>query len=278
MIILAGLVVVALTGWAAHHGWLFFGLDFNAYASSPSSWVLAGLAFVSFSVVLAATIEYLLAALNETITRLDNRIEALEDVNQTLKRNIADRKRAREEPRRSQEFNRRFIDSSRDCIQVLDVKGRIRFINPIGLGMLGLKDETEYIDQPYEVLWEPSSGAEARRAVEQALQDDHGAFAGLCRAKQGEFKWWDVVVTPMQDPLGQVESLIAVSRDITDRMAAEASIKESEEKYRGLFETMARASCTRTAKGGSFPATVRPKASWACPSDKWPARPRPRPG
>ncbi|HEY9660319.1 MAG TPA: hybrid sensor histidine kinase/response regulator, partial [Allocoleopsis sp.] len=46
-------------------------------------------------------------------------------------------------------------------------------------------------------------------------------FQGFCPTARGTPKWWDVVVTPIFSPDGQVIQLLATSRDITDRKQSE---------------------------------------------------------
>ncbi|MBW2203333.1 MAG: PAS domain S-box protein, partial [Deltaproteobacteria bacterium] len=51
--------------------------------------------------------------------------------------------------------------------------------------------------------------------------------------------WFDTVVTPVLDKDGQVFQVAILARDITDKKNIEQALVESEEKYRGLVETMA---------------------------------------
>ncbi|HSE60303.1 MAG TPA: PAS domain S-box protein, partial [Nitrospiraceae bacterium] len=64
-----------------------------------------------------------------------------------------------------------------------------------------------------------------------------GTFHGFCPTMQGEAKWWDVAVTPMFDARGEVERLLSVSRDITERKAIEDALRDSEERLRSLVQS-----------------------------------------
>ena len=48
--------------------------------------------------------------------------------------------------------------------------------------------------------------------------------------------YYDIVCTPVKDENGEVTRAVLVYMDITDRMRAEQALRQSEEKYRDLFE------------------------------------------
>lgn len=55
-------------------------------------------------------------------------------------------------------------------------------------------------------------------------------------AKDGQYRWLESTGKGITDAKGEVEEILAFSRDITDRKLAEEALKESEERYRSLFE------------------------------------------
>lgn len=58
------------------------------------------------------------------------------------------------------------------------------------------------------------------------------------RAPDGGWRWTNVRAAPMLDVAGNVEKWLGLNIDIDDRRRAEAARRESEERYRTLFETM----------------------------------------
>lgn len=58
------------------------------------------------------------------------------------------------------------------------------------------------------------------------------------RAPDGGWRWTNVRAAPVLDPHGSVEKWVGMNIDIDARKRAEAAVRESEEKYRSLFESM----------------------------------------
>jgi len=54
--------------------------------------------------------------------------------------------------------------------------------------------------------------------------------------KSPDGRWWDISSYPIQDEEGQIIGMIEVTSEITARKNAELALKESEAKYRALFE------------------------------------------
>jgi PAS domain S-box-containing protein len=125
------------------------------------------------------------------------------------------------ELRASEEFNRRILESSRDCIKVLDLEGRLLSINECGRRYLEIEDVAEVLNASYLDLWQGENRAAAEGALRQALSGSAGRFLGYFRAPSGNESWWDEVVTPIFAGDGRPERLLVVSRDVTEAKHAE---------------------------------------------------------
>ena len=133
--------------------------------------------------------------------------------------------------RQSEEFAARLIESSRDCIKVLDLGGHFLSINAHGMTALEICDFGPLIGSPWVELWDGEYREQAETAIEQARQGQVGRFTGYFpTAKTQTPKWWDVSVTAILDRDGRPEKLLAVSRDVTELKLAEQSLRQSHEE------------------------------------------------
>ncbi len=124
--------------------------------------------------------------------------------------------------RQTDDISRRIVDSSEDCLKVLDLEGRVNYVNGAGVRHLELRSPSDLLGRSWLDFWE----GEGREAAEDALARGasrrarrvSGTSQDRCRCR----KWWDVVVTPITDAKGAVVQLLAVSRDLTERLREEA--------------------------------------------------------
>jgi len=134
-----------------------------------------------------------------------------------IARDITAGKRAAEALLASEERYRSIIDSSPDCIKVLDLEGNLLSLEA-GLELLGIKDIGPLLGKSWIEFWKGGEDrAAAVAAVAAAAAGGEGEFVGFFRTLHGLDKWWDVAVTPVRDASGQPVRLLAVSRDVTER-------------------------------------------------------------
>lgn len=139
-----------------------------------------------------------------------------------MDRTVSETKITEDALRFSEESKTRLIEGSRDCIKVLDLEGRLLYINAGGMDVLEMCDLEPHVNQSWIEFWNGSDREAAQAAVETARNGGIGRFVGYFPTTQtNQPRWWDVVVTPINDAHGKPEKLLALSRDVTDLKHAE---------------------------------------------------------
>jgi PAS domain S-box-containing protein len=119
--------------------------------------------------------------------------------------------------RQAQELNRRIVDSTGDCVKVLDLDGRLVHINPVGLRLLQIADARDVLNRSLSHFFDHDVRRAADQAIAAARNGSAGRFQYSMRTASGA-RWFDAVVTPITDGNGGVVQLLAISRDITERL------------------------------------------------------------
>lgn len=112
-------------------------------------------------------------------------------------------------------FFRSAIESSMDSVRVLDLAGRLMFMNRGGQTAFEITDVAQLVGQPCKSLWPEPAAAEIEIGVAAALNGATHRFEGFCPTQGGVEKWWDVFIAPVRDDAGAVAAIVETSRDIT---------------------------------------------------------------
>src|SRR6202451_4248922 len=146
----------------------------------------------------------------------------------TLSDDITGRKEVEQALRDAEEFQSRLIACSQDCIKMLDLEGRLLWMNEGGMQTLGICDLVPFVNGSWLQFWEGEDARASRDAVETARKGGTGRFTGyFATATTKQPKWWDVVVSPIRDSEGKPERLLAVSRDVTEHKRNEEAMREA---------------------------------------------------
>ena len=144
---------------------------------------------------------------------------------------------AAESVRAAEEFKSRLVACSRDCIKVLDLEGRLLFMNEGGMQVLEICDIGPFLHNSWIDFWEGDDRDAARTAVQTAREGGTGRFVGYFEPRVSrQPRWWDVVVSPIHGAGGVPERLLAVSRDVTHQKKDEAALREALQVNQEIIE------------------------------------------
>ena len=173
-------------------------------------------------------------------------ITALQGPNGTLTgyakvtRDLTERRRHEEALRYNELRFRTLIEGVRDyAIFMLDPDGNIATWNAGAQYILGY-DAIEAVGTHFSRLLVPD-GAEqtrARRELQVAAREGRFQEEGWRRRKNGTQFWANVVITAICDPQGALLGFSKITRDLTERIRHEAELRESQERFRLLVESV----------------------------------------
>lgn len=147
-------------------------------------------------------------------------------------KDVTDEVNAEKALRESEKRYRLIADNMNDLIAMYDIEGTVKYASPSYQRVLGVNPE-EYVGQHATSLIHEEDKHNVLAQFAEAVQH-------LCsftiefrkRTASGEYLHFETLNMPVCNDQGVLEGYVSVSRDITDRKAAEAAMCESEERYR----------------------------------------------
>lgn len=146
-------------------------------------------------------------------------------------------------------FNKTILESSPDCVKVLDLNGAITFINLNGVCILEGDNKEYFLNRDWLTFWDEDTKPTIKNAITLALQGRNSHFEAKALTVKGTRKWWDVIVTPILDTKGNIVSVLATSRDVTENKEAQELIKENEVRFRTLADNISQMAWMSNEKG-----------------------------
>lgn len=169
---------------------------------------------------------------------------------QSVGRDITGRKRAEEALKSSEAHFRRVVESLGEGLVVTDADDLVLDVNSRMTQLCGYTRE-EMLGRPaYELLLPPCERRSVfERNSERLRRGEHESYEMRLRRKDGSQFWAGINATPYRDSAGEIVGTLGIITDITDRRQAEADRRESEERFRQLFEHSVDALFVHDAEG-----------------------------
>ncbi len=132
---------------------------------------------------------------------------------------------------------RRLVENSNDLMVKVDLRGRFLFVSPSYCNLFG-RTESELLGKTFFPLVHEDDRAETARAMEKLFAPPHSSYMEQRAMTASGWRWlaWSDKARLNDD--GEVVEIVGIGRDITEQKQAEFALRESEVRYRELFENM----------------------------------------
>jgi len=162
----------------------------------------------------------------------------------TIVRDITARKQAEEALRESEARFRALFENAPVGISMTDLSGRLLQTNRVLQALLGYTAEELRGREASEIIYPEDRPESARLGMELlAGNRRHYSMNSRLLREDGEIIWGHVTVTLLRDARGEPEYFVGTVIDITAQKQAEEALRESESRYRGLFDASPDAIC-----------------------------------
>jgi diguanylate cyclase (GGDEF)-like protein/PAS domain S-box-containing protein len=139
--------------------------------------------------------------------------------------------------KKAEEKNRIVLEQMYDTFYEVDLAGNFTFVNDAACLNLGYPRE-ELIGNSFRIILSEKEAKAVFQAYHTAYisGEPNKGFAFEVRRKDGTVGFAESSITLLKNNRGEPVGFRSVGRDITERQKAEEALKESEERYRALFD------------------------------------------
>jgi PAS domain S-box-containing protein len=162
---------------------------------------------------------------------------------------ISERRHAEEALRESEERFRTMADSCPSVLWVTGVDGEVGFINREYREFCGVTCEQVQCGKWHQLI-HPADAPAFVDTFRRAIRE-HASFSAESRIRRADGEWRLVGTNaePRLSPAGEYMGHIGLSADITERRRAEEALRESEERFRTVFENAPSGVCVTGLDG-----------------------------
>jgi PAS domain S-box-containing protein len=179
------------------------------------------------------------ADLAKTKKELVAELEAARRENAGLREADAERKRAEDKLRISEERSRSWLEHSPVCTKMVDLDFNLQYMSSAGIEALKVDDITEFYGKPYPFYFYPES---FRNAMTENLEKAKKTGEVIIQEEsvidtEGNELWFHSTLVPVKDDKSRVEYLIVVSIDVTQRKQGEKALVLAREQAEAANQT-----------------------------------------
>ncbi len=148
---------------------------------------------------------------------------------------ILEQKKIEDQLRQSEERYRLLVENQSDIIVEVDASNNLKYVSPSYCKIFG-KERSELLGKSFFPLVHPDDVENTKEIMKQLYVSPYSCKVVQRAMTVNGWRWFSWSDKAVINYKGEIESIIGVGRDITERRNTEKKLEESEKKYRNLVE------------------------------------------
>lgn len=162
---------------------------------------------------------------------------------------LTDRQKAEAVLRASEDRYRTLAETAQDSIFIVGRDGTIQYVNKYGAEQFGAGPEA-LTGRRLADLFPPEVARRQQARLEQVFTGGKPLhLENQAVFPVGGLRWLDTHLFPLRGPLGEIESVLGISRDVTDRRKSEEVSRAAARQWQRTFDAVSDAICLLDATG-----------------------------
>ncbi len=138
--------------------------------------------------------------------------------------------------RQSEQQLRAIIEANPECVKLLAEDGTVLQMNPAGLRMLEADTPQQIIGKKVQGIVMPQYQPAFVALMQRVFAGESGQLEFEVVGIKGSRRWLETYEVPMRDARGKINTILGITRDITERKASEAKIQRLINLYAALSQ------------------------------------------
>ena len=154
-------------------------------------------------------------------------------------RDVTEKLKAEQKLRESEEKYRTILQNMEDCYVEANLQGNYEFFNDALCRLLGYSRE-ELMNISYKEIDSPETQQRIRQEYSEVYRTGQTKhfIPGTYKTKDGRIRHAEMTVSLRRSPAGEPIGFATITRDITEQLEAQEKLRQSEEKYRNILESI----------------------------------------
>ncbi len=118
------------------------------------------------------------------------------------------------------------IESQPECVKLQDKDGYVLEMNQAGLNLLEVENATDVLGKTVYEFISSEHHPQYKQLTENVFNGMHQSMTFKIRGQKGTERWLESNAVPLRDQNKQITALLAITRDVTERMQLERKLQK----------------------------------------------------